>query len=43
MGVLRAPPSKDNKDLLGVRTWALKVIESVIPANALRATNKGMR
>ena len=27
MGVLRAPPSKDNKDLLGVRTWALKVIE----------------
>jgi hypothetical protein len=27
MGVLRASPSKDNKDLIGVRTWALKVIE----------------
>jgi hypothetical protein len=27
MGVLRAPPSKDNKDLLGVRTWALRVVE----------------
>jgi hypothetical protein len=27
MGVLRAAPSKDNKDLLGVRTWALRVVE----------------